>query len=93
MHPRFEDIQRQSTIGQNRIMESTNVEPFPQCLFRVCTELFDFEFPNLVCQRLSGPDNIPIDLNNDIMLSLGRPECRFTVAFQTLRQAVLKVAV
>ncbi len=57
-------------MTQDPIVESTHVECLPEPRNRGGAELLELELAELVCERLSGRHDVPVDLDHDVMLGL-----------------------
>src|SRR4029077_10947425 len=60
----------QSDVLQPRVMEPADVEFAAELSFGAGAQFANFELADLVCERLSGPYDIAIDLNGDVLIGL-----------------------
>src|SRR5438105_6609439 len=61
-HDELQRGQGNGRVTQKRIVKRAQIESFPKTLFVGATEGLDLALADLVRQRLTGPDNIAIDL-------------------------------
>ncbi len=67
---RLQHAQRQGAVAQHAVVEGADVEGLDQLLLGVGAELLDLELTDLVGQRLTRPDDVAIDLDDDVVLLL-----------------------
>src|ERR1700689_1223983 len=84
-----ENIERQRTLSQHRIVEFADVEFRAQLAFRALAQLENLHLAELVGQRLPGPRDIAVNLAGDVGIVHGR--VRVEVVDHLLARPVLAV--
>ena len=70
-HQFVQHIKWDCAVSQHDIVELTHIEAAPQFQFTPAAQLLNFQFANLVGQRLSGPCDIAIDFVFDVQHGFG----------------------
>src|SRR5262245_55905109 len=65
-------VQRHRALGQHDVVKAAEIELCAQARGRLRAELANLELTNLVAERLTGPDDVPIDLDADVLRGLRR---------------------
>ena len=63
-YPAVQNIERDGTRVQDMIVELPYVEAVSELFVRESAQLLQLELADLVCQRLTGPDQISVNLNS-----------------------------
>jgi len=63
-----EDAQRQGTVPNDLVVEGADVELVAELGGGSSAEILQFQFAQLVGQRLAGPDDVAVDLDGDVVL-------------------------
>ena len=64
-------VERHRTLPEHDVVKRSNVEARPSRRSASRRTLADLELANLVAERLPRPHNISIDLDDDVLISLG----------------------
>src|SRR5216684_6131935 len=67
---RLEDAQRDGALLQDGVVKGADVEFGAEAAFGFGAQLADFELAEFVGQRLARPNDVPIDLNGDVLIGL-----------------------
>src|SRR5438128_4117361 len=68
----FEQIKRQRPVVENRVMKLSNVEARSKFPRRPRPQFLDLQLAELISQRLAGPDDVTINLDDDVVFGLRR---------------------
>jgi hypothetical protein len=71
-HALLENVQGHGSAEQHVVVERPNVERGPKSPLSPLPKFLDLEFSNLVGERLAGPDDVAVDLDDDVVLGFGR---------------------
>src|SRR5436309_3368408 len=69
---RFQNIKGNCAVTQNGVVESADIETRAKFLLGFGSKLEDFELTYFVAERLTGPDDVTIDFDDDVLISFCR---------------------
>src|SRR6202008_2866643 len=69
---RRKDIERQRALAENPVVKGADVELIAERCGRAVGQLADFQLADLVGKRLAGPNDVTVDLDDDVVVGLAR---------------------
>ena len=70
VHPLLQQVEGQGPGAQQLVMKCTDIEVLAEFDFGAAAQLQDLELPDLVRKRLARPENVAVDLVDDVVLGL-----------------------
>src|SRR5439155_3783548 len=71
IHLLFEQVQRNRPVAQNNVVKLPDIEPGTELPFGFGSEFLDLELTHFVAERLPGPDDVPVHLDDDVLVGFG----------------------